>query len=96
MARLSSRELTPEALEDLKRRLRRIEGQARGIQRMLLRGAEPGSILVQVAAMKAAISRVGLKLLGCQLGQSMAAEIRAGGTGDKAAGDVLSSFMRLG
>lgn len=96
MARLSSHELAPEVLEDLQRRLRRIEGQARGIQRMLQKGADPGSILVQLAAMKAAIGRVGLKLLGCQLGLTMAAEIRSGGTGDKAADDILSSFMRLG
>jgi DNA-binding FrmR family transcriptional regulator len=40
-------------------RLRKIEGQIRGIQRMVEREAECAEILVQVAAVKSAIKRVG-------------------------------------
>ncbi|MBW2059179.1 MAG: metal-sensitive transcriptional regulator [Deltaproteobacteria bacterium] len=40
-------------------RLRKIEGQIRGIHRMVEREAECGEILIQVAAVRSAIKRVG-------------------------------------
>ena len=46
--------------ENLLLRLRRIEGQVRGIQRMIDEEATCGEILNQVAAVKSAISQVGL------------------------------------
>jgi DNA-binding FrmR family transcriptional regulator len=45
--------------EDILLRLRKIEGQIRGIQKMIARDAECGEILVQVAAAKSAMKRVG-------------------------------------
>lgn len=44
---------------DIKNRLSRIEGQVRGIQRMIDNGEGCGSILVQVAAVRSAINKVG-------------------------------------
>ncbi|MEA1961877.1 MAG: metal-sensitive transcriptional regulator [Bacillota bacterium] len=41
-------------------RLRRIEGQVRGIQRMIEEEAECNQILTQIAAVKSAVSQVGL------------------------------------
>ena len=49
--------------EQLHRRLRRIEGQVRGIQRMVDDGRPCPDILVQVAAIQAAIDKVALGLL---------------------------------
>ncbi len=52
---------------DLQNRLRRIEGQARGIQRMLEDKRACQDIVTQVAALKAAVEQVGVTLVGCLL-----------------------------
>ncbi|MDH3227952.1 MAG: metal-sensitive transcriptional regulator [Thermoleophilia bacterium] len=52
----------PEATQ-LVSRLRRAEGQLRGVQRMIEEGAAPEEVLAQLAAVKAAVDRVGLYLL---------------------------------
>jgi DNA-binding FrmR family transcriptional regulator len=41
-------------------RLRRIEGQVRGVQRMVEEGTDCGEVLNQVAAIRAAVNQVGL------------------------------------
>ena len=40
-------------------RLKKIEGQVRGIQKMIVSGANCSDILVQVAAVKSAVNKVG-------------------------------------
>ncbi|MCX7695168.1 MAG: metal-sensitive transcriptional regulator [Caloramator sp.] len=49
--------------EDLIKRLRRIEGQVKGIEKMIENNADCRDILVQVAAVRAAISKVGALIL---------------------------------
>ena len=49
--------------DQLVTRLRRAEGQLRGVQRMLEDGAECGELLTQLSAAKAAIDQVGLHLI---------------------------------
>jgi DNA-binding FrmR family transcriptional regulator len=49
--------------EDLTRRLKRIEGQVRGVQRMIDEDRYCVDILVQIAAIKNAIHQVGLTIL---------------------------------
>lgn len=46
--------------EDIYKRLRRIEGQVKGLQRMLSEDKSCSEVLVQVAAVKAAINKVGI------------------------------------
>lgn len=48
---------------DLLRRLRRIEGQIRGLQRMVEEEKYCVDVLVQIAAVKAALDKVGMALL---------------------------------
>lgn len=62
---------------------------------MLQSGSDCASVLTQLAAMKSALTRVGMKLLGCDLGREMARETRAGGTGQATLDDALTTFMRL-
>lgn len=45
--------------EDMLKRLRRIEGQVKGIQRMIEEDKSCADILTQVAAVRAAINKVG-------------------------------------
>ncbi len=49
--------------DDLTKRLRRIEGQVRGLQTMLAEDRECSDVVTQVAAVSKAIDRVGLKLI---------------------------------
>ncbi|MCL6452686.1 MAG: metal-sensitive transcriptional regulator [Alicyclobacillus sp.] len=49
--------------DELLRRLRRIEGQVRGIQRMIEEDRYCVDILVQISAVKSAMQQVGLTIL---------------------------------
>jgi DNA-binding FrmR family transcriptional regulator len=48
---------------DVVNRARRIEGQARGIQRMIEEGRECAQIVQQIAALRAAVDRLGYQLV---------------------------------
>ena len=54
--------------------MKRIEGQARGIQRMLEEKRECEEIVLQLAAMRAALSRVAMSLMGEHFRDCMAKE----------------------
>lgn len=54
---------SPEARADLQRRLARIAGQVRGVQRMLDEGRDCQSILQQLAAIRAAVQQASLILV---------------------------------
>ena len=53
----------PQTREQLVARLRRAEGQLRGVQRMLDEDTDDKKVLTQLAAVKAAIDQVGLLLI---------------------------------
>jgi len=46
--------------EDVMQRLKKIEGQVKGIQRMVEEGKYCVDVLIQIAAVKAAINKVGI------------------------------------
>lgn len=54
---------------DVINRLRRLEGQIRGIQRLVDEGAECRAIVTQLAAAKGALDRVGFKLMAAALAE---------------------------
>ena len=53
----------PETSADVVKRLRRLEGQIRGLQRMVEEGSECKEIVTQLSAAKGALDRVGFKLM---------------------------------
>jgi DNA-binding FrmR family transcriptional regulator len=57
----------PETTTDVIRRLRRLEGQVRGIQRLVDEGAECREVVTQLAAAKGALDRIGFKLMAAAL-----------------------------
>ncbi len=57
------REKSFETKEDMLKRLRRIEGQVKGIQKMIEEEKQCADILTQVAAVRAAINKVGSLML---------------------------------
>ncbi len=55
--------LTPELVENLTARLKRLEGHVRGVNRMLNEQKSCEDILVQLTAIKAALNQITIKLL---------------------------------
>jgi DNA-binding FrmR family transcriptional regulator len=64
--------LPEETTSELNRRLRRIEGQVRGIQQMIDEGRECRDIIAQVSAASTALDQVGFKLLAAGLSHCLA------------------------
>ncbi len=60
--------------DDVQKRLRRLEGQIRGLQRMLDDGAECSDVVTQLAACKGALDRVGYRLFAAGLRYCVADE----------------------
>ncbi len=54
---------------DVIKRLRRLEGQIRGIQRLVAEGEECRDIVTQLAAAKGALDRVGFRLMAAALAE---------------------------
>ena len=67
--------------DDIQRRLHRIEGQARGLQRMVDDERYCIDILTQVKSLKAALDRVALLLLDDHVEHCVADAVRGGGRG---------------
>lgn len=61
--------------EELVTRLRKIEGQVRGLQHMLERGDTCADTLTQIAAARAALAAVGRGLLACEIRRGLVAGI---------------------
>lgn len=77
-------------------RLKKIEGQVRGLHRMVEEDRYCVDVLVQVAAVKAALNKVGMALLEGHARGCMQAAVRRG-EGDAAVGelmDVLDRFIK--
>jgi DNA-binding FrmR family transcriptional regulator len=64
-------------------RLRRIEGQVQGIQRMVEEDKPFGDILLQVTAVQGALEQVQKLLLGQHLEACLAEAVRAGSSRDR-------------
>jgi CsoR family transcriptional regulator, copper-sensing transcriptional repressor len=82
--------------QDLQERLKKIEGQVRGLQRMIEEDRYCVDVLVQVAAVKAALNKVGMALLEGHARGCMQAAVRRG-EGDQAVSelmDVLDKFVK--
>lgn len=56
-----------ETSEDVLKRLARLEGQIRGLQRLIDEQAECSDIVTQLSAAKGALDRVGFKLMSAAL-----------------------------
>jgi DNA-binding FrmR family transcriptional regulator len=52
-----------EVNDDVLKRLRRLEGQIRGVQRMIDEGQDCRDVVTQLSACKAALDRVGYRLV---------------------------------
>jgi DNA-binding FrmR family transcriptional regulator len=76
---------------DLLARLKRIEGQVRGVSRMIQEQRSCGEVVIQLAAIKAAISQVAMTTLACHL----ADELTEGLADGKELKDIMADFMQI-
>ena len=63
--------ITEKVDTDMQMRLRRIEGQIRGISGMLAEGKTCEQVVTQILAARAAMDRVAMELLKCQVVEAM-------------------------
>jgi DNA-binding FrmR family transcriptional regulator len=75
--------MEPAAKATLLRRLRRVEGQVRGLQRMVEAEAYCIDVLHQVAAARAALAEVGRTLLGGHVERCVVDAVRSGSRRDR-------------
>ena len=84
--------LDPELIANIQARLSRIEGQVRGIKRMLNEKEDCEKILVQMASIKAALNQATIKLLEGHMDTCVASCMQSG---DEEALGRLKSAMAL-
>ena len=82
--------------DDVSRRLRRIEGQVRGVQRMVDEDAYCIDVLTQISAATKALQAVALELLDSHLNMCVADAVRQGGaTADEKIAEASAAVARL-
>jgi DNA-binding FrmR family transcriptional regulator len=86
--------LPEQTVDDLMKRLRRIEGQVRGIQQMLADGRECRDVVTQISAASRALDQAGFKLVASGLAYCLDDPEKAAEEG-YALDDVQRMFMRL-
>ena len=86
----------PEIKERNRKRLRRIEGQVRGIQKMVDEDRYCADILVQISSVQEALRSVGRELLRNHLKHCATAAIRASDDDAERMYDELVEMMRIG
>jgi CsoR family transcriptional regulator, copper-sensing transcriptional repressor len=67
-----------EEVDRVLNRLRRIEGQVRGLQRMIQEGKDCESVLTQLSAVKSALDRVGIYLISHRMRECLGAAASPG------------------
>jgi len=79
-------------------RLRRIEGQVQGLQRMIGADAYCVDVLLQISAVQGALEQVQKLLLGRHIESCVADAFRSGSRGDRQRkiDDLLDVFARFG
>lgn len=87
------KERSPEEITSLIHRLNRIEGQVRGIRGMVEKGAYCPDILVQAAAVNAAINAFNKELLASHIHTCVAQDIRDGK--DESMDELVAVLQKL-
>jgi DNA-binding FrmR family transcriptional regulator len=88
-----SNDLTAEETARLLNRLRRVEGQARGLQRMIEEGRSCEEVFTQLSATKAALDRVGVMLISLKM-RSCLMEEGADPNSQEAVEKALETFLK--
>ncbi len=76
-------------------RLRRIEGQVRGLQRMIEEGQDCGDIITQLSAARSALDRVGFMILSHRMEECLQKRLEHGENAKESMQDAMRLFLRL-
>jgi DNA-binding FrmR family transcriptional regulator len=87
-------ELPDETIDDVQRRLRRVEGQVRGIQQMLAEGRDCRDVVTQLSAANKALEQAGFVLVAAGLTWCLQDPERSAAEGYDVA-DVQKMFTKL-
>ena len=87
-------ELPEESIADVMRRLRRVEGQVRGLQQMLTEGRDCRDIVTQLSAANKALEQAGFVLVAAGLTWCLEDPERSAAEGYELA-DVQKMFTKL-
>lgn len=87
-------ELPPETVADLTKRLRRVEGQVRGIQQMLAEQRDCRDVVTQISAANKALEQAGFVLVAAGLTWCLEDPERSAAEGYEIA-DVQKMFTKL-
>ena len=87
-------ELPEETVADVTRRLRRIEGQVRGLQQMLAEGRDCREIVTQLSAANKALEQAGFVIVAAGLTWCLEDPVRSAAEGYEVA-DVQRMFTKL-
>ena len=87
-------QLPDDVIEDLRKRLRRVEGQVRGVEMMLVEGRECRDIVTQLSATTKALEKVGFKLVASGMAFCVEHPEKAAADG-YAIEQVQNMFMKL-
>jgi DNA-binding FrmR family transcriptional regulator len=87
-------DIPQQTIDDLLKRLRRVEGQIRGIQQMLVDGRECRDVVTQILAASKALDQTGFKLVASGLTYCLAHPDEAAAEGYDI-DDVQKMFMKL-
>jgi len=84
---------------DLVRRLKRVEGQVRGLQRMIVEGRTCSEVIMQMAALREALNKVGVAMIARHMESCLREEVSAEGgeasTGGEGGKDARERSGRL-
>ena len=75
-------------------RLRRVEGQSRGLQRMIEEGRSCDEVFTQLAATKAALDRVGVLLISLKMRECLTDDARLASATQEAVEKALDAFFK--
>ena len=84
-----------QASQELLTRLRRIEGQVRGLQRMIDEEQDCAQIVNQLSAVRGALDQVGFILLSRRMAECVQHRIEKGEQVDGALEDAMNLFLKL-
>ncbi len=84
------------AAKEALQRLRRIEGQIRGLQAMIEQGRSCQEIATQASAALVALRRVAALIVACSIAEAVVDAAQAGEDPSEAVRDLVKTFSKMG
>jgi len=85
----------PAVQNELLTRLKKIEGQVRGVHKMVQEYRDCGDIITQLSAVKAAVNRVSITVLACHLADQIKNDLQAGKEVEESLNEFMTIFKRF-